>query len=225
MRVRDVMTSEVVSVSPTASLKEAAQILSDRRISGLPVVDEGGAVVGVLSERDILFKERQRTVEKRGFLSRVHRARELDERKLDARAVGESMTAPAITTVGDEAVPIAAATMVDNDISRLPVLEDGRLVGIVTRADLVRAFNRSDEAIEREIRDDVFARTLFVSPSTVEIEVSGGEVTLRGWVETEPLTRMIPAMVQRVPGVVSVTSELGWRTPPGDDRESVHLKR
>ena len=91
------------------------------------------------------------------------------------------------------------------------------LVKVRGRPDLVRAFTCSDEEIEREIREDVFVRTFYTTPSNVEVTVEAGEVTLRGRVELEPVARLVPAAVERVPGVVSVTSHLGWRTSTGDE--------
>ena len=85
------------------------------------------------------------------------------------------------------------------------------LIGIVTRADLVRAFVRSDEEIAREIRDDVIRRTLWLEPDPIEVAVHDGEVRLSGEVETKGDAELIPSFVQRVPGVVSVLSKLRWR--------------
>lgn len=91
------------------------------------------------------------------------------------------------------------------------MLKEGNLVGIVTRADLVRAFSRSDEEIELDIREDVILHTFWVPPGEVEIEVRDGEVTLRGTVESELGVELLPEAIQRVPGVVAVHSELQAR--------------
>ena len=111
----------------------------------------------------------------------------------------------------------AATVMIEEGVNRLPVIDDDeRLIGIITRADLVRAFVRSDAEIEREIRDDVFRRTLWLEPDTIQIEVAGGEVRLSGEVETRSDAELIPTFVQRVPGVVSVLSKVRWRDENGN---------
>ena len=101
--------------------------------------------------------------------------------------------------------------MIDEGVKRLPVVDNaGKLIGIVTRADLVRAFVRSDEEIAAEIREDVIRRTLWIEPDAVQVVVEHGEVRLAGQVETKADAELIPSFVQRVPGVVSVLSKLRW---------------
>jgi CBS domain-containing protein len=212
MRVRDVMTTDVLTVRADASLKEAAALMAERGISGVPVVGLGGRVAGVLSERDILFKETGHTP-RRGFVDRLL-ALPPDElgAKLVARTAGEAMTSPALTIGPRRPLTEAANTMIEQGVKRLPVVDDaGNLVGIVTRADLVRAFVRSDEAIAKEIREDVIRRSLWIEPDKVEVIVEAGEVRLAGEVETKAEAELVPEFVQRVPGVVSVLSKLSWR--------------
>ena len=106
--------------------------------------------------------------------------------------------------------------MIENGVKRLPVVDDGgRLIGIVTRADLVRAFVRSDEDVAREIKEDVIQRTLWIGPGDVEVEVQDGEVRLSGEVEARTDAELIPELVQRVPGVIAVLSKLRWRDEAG----------
>ena len=213
MRVRDVMTTDVLTVRADVSLKEAAALMAERGISGLPVVGFGGQVAGVLSEGDILFKETGLTPSRRGVVERLL-ALPPDAlgAKLVARTAGEAMTSPALTIGPRRPLTVAANTMIERGVKRLPVVDDaGKLVGIVTRADLVRAFVRSDEAIEREIREDVIRRSLWIEPDNLVVAVDAGEVRLAGEVETKAEAELIPEFVQRVPGVVSVLSKLSWR--------------
>ena len=212
MRVQDLMTTNVLTVRTAASLKDAAALLAEHRISGLPVVDGDRHVLGVLSEGDILFKgsgppdrpsllERLLVVPSTGF-----------DPRLAARTVGEAMSAPALTIGPRRPVTEAATRMIDDGVNRLPVVDDEqRLIGIITRADLVRAFVRSDAEVEQEIREDVLRRVMWIEPGVVGVEVAGGEVRLTGEVDTKTDAEMLPRLVQRVPGVVGVLSKVRWR--------------
>jgi predicted transcriptional regulator len=202
--------------------------MAERGISGLPVVDAGRRVVGVLSEGDILYKETRRP-EKESFLARWLLGPDTEfEAKLAARTAGEAMSTPATTIAPNRPLAEAANTMIDQGIKRLPVVDvSGNLVGIVTRADLVRAFVRSDEEIAREISVDVLQRSLWIDPSAIEVVVERGEVRLSGKCETRAEAELIPGFVQRVPGVVSVLSKLSWpeETNRNGDRSAVGLTR
>ncbi len=216
MKVKDVMTTDVVTVDPNDSLKQVATILSGRGISGVPVVDEDGSLLGVVSEADILVKERG-PAERRGLLGWLL---EPDApQKLEARTAGEAMTAPARTIGADRQVSEAASRMLEESVNRLPVVDDeGKLLGIVTRADLVRAFVRSDADIERELREDVVLRTLWIAPEGLNISVEGGNVKLGGQVETKSDAELVEAFARRVPGTVSVASDLTWEVENGRKR-------
>jgi CBS domain-containing protein len=210
VRVGDVMTRDVVSVTPETPLKDVAAVLVARGISGLPVCDADGAVVGVLSEADLLVKQGGSPERSGGlFAWLVETASAPDLAKLRAHTAGEAMTAPAITVDAGDPVSEAARTMVSLGVNRLPVVEDGRLVGIVTRADLVRLFTRSDEEIARDIRHDVVKR-LWIAPERIEVEVEQGEVVLRGEAETEVEAELLLKRIPLVAGVVGVRSELSW---------------
>jgi CBS domain-containing protein len=213
VKVQDLMTRSVLTVRPDTPLKDAAALLSEHRISGLPVVDGERRVLGVLSEGDILFKESNGLDRKQSFLERLLAVPQPGlELKIAARTTGEAMSAPALTIGPRRPVTEAATTMIDEGVNRLPVIDDEeRLIGIITRADLVRAFVRSDAEVEHDIREDVIRRTLWIEPATIHIEVAEGEVSLSGEVETKGDAELIPTYVQRVPGVVSVLSKLRWR--------------
>jgi CBS domain-containing protein len=211
MKISDLMTHDVSTVTPETPLKEAAAVLARRGISGLPVVDPDGLVVGVLSEADVVVKQSGPREQHGGlFAWLVEQPDPTLPAKLEATTAGEAMTSPAVTISPQRPVREAALRMLDADVNRLPVVdEDGRLVGIVSRGDLVRAFTRSDEEIRREIEADVLRRTLWIDdPSAIRVTVRDGVVRLEGSVSTEADAELLPRFVQQVPGVVSVTAEL-----------------
>jgi CBS domain-containing protein len=216
MKIKDVMTTDVVTVEPETSLKEVARILAVRRVSGLPVVDAEGSVVGVISEADILFKE----VGEKGPQGVIAWLLEPGgDVKLEARTAGEAMTGPARTIGPERPVTEAAKRMLEEAVNRFPVVDDdGTLVGIVTRADLVRAFIRSDETIATEIREDVILKTLWIAPEALEISVLDGAVTIGGHVDSKTDAELIEAFARRVPGTVSVESHLSWQEENGRQR-------
>ena len=210
MKVKDVMTREVVTVDPQTSLKEVARLLVSRRVSGVPVVESDGTVVGVVSEADILLKERDRC----GPSSLLGHLLDWDENeraKYAARDAADAMTAPAVTIRRSRPVHEAAEVMLDRRVNRLPVVDEhNRLVGIVTRADLVRAFARTDDEIEREIREDVLLRTFLASPDRFTVDVNRGEVTIDGRMADAESAELLRRLVERVPGVVQVRSQIIW---------------
>src|SRR5262249_7019610 len=206
------MTTEVATVGPGTSLKEVARELVERRISGMPVVDDEGHVLGVISEADLIVKERGEPPQRGGLLARLlDRDDHDDHAKLEARVAGEAMTSPAITIESRRLVGAAAALMLDMQINRLPVLKNGQLVGIVTRADLVRAFARAETEIMGEIRSQVdLMQALWNDRRHVEVSLDAGEVTLRGTVAKRSGAEILPKVVESVPGVVAVRSDLAW---------------
>jgi CBS domain-containing protein len=214
MKVQEVMTTDVTTTKPDVLLKDAALELVRRRISGMPVVDDAFRVVGVVSETDILAKEgdEQKTG---GFLHwLVDPGDPWISARFDAVTVGDSMSAPARTIAPDRHIAEAATIMLDEDVNRLPVVdEDGKLIGLVSRGDLVRAFARSDDEIRAEIEEDVIRRVMWLSPSLVNVTVTNGVVRLDGEVASEADANLLPAFARKVPGVVEVSSSLTYRNP------------
>jgi CBS domain-containing protein len=208
MRVHDVMTRSVISVSPETPLKQVAELLVEKKISGVPVMVDG-AVVGIVSESDIVAKEHGPETQRPGLLERAaHRGR---KSVVDAATAEEAMSGPPVTVEPWMSVHGAAWLMCDRDVNRLPVVERRSLVGIVTRADLVRAFARSDDDIAAEIRTEILP-SLSLSPNEVSIGVERGVVTLAGDLEELDLAEL-PRAVKRVVGVVRVEWEREARVP------------
>ena len=218
MNVEDVMTRDVRTITPETTLKTVAEILTDAQISGLPVVNPSGDVLGVVSEADILRKEKGPDERPRGVVGLFFAESPEIREKVAARLAGEAMNSPAITIESSQPVQRAAAMMIDQGIGRLPVVDDGRLVGIVTRKDLVRTFVRSDAEIKREILDDVILRSLWIAPEQVAVEVIDGEVTVTGQVDTQLDAELVRRLVERLPGVISVRSELRRPATPMGER-------
>jgi len=219
------MTSEVVSVAPATRLKDLAQLLSERRISGVPVVDEG-TLIGVVSEADVLAKEVGRPLSRRMPLDWIfgERPSPWEQRRRAATTVAQAMTTPAITVDADRPLREAAALMVDRGVNRLPVIEAGRLVGIVTRADLVRAYLRRDEQILRTVRDDVIGHTMWLDPNELRVEVREGMVRLAGTVDRRSTATILEKIIRLVEGVDGVANDLTWefddrKVTPTEDRE------
>lgn len=211
MKVCDLMTSEVATVTPTMSLRDAAALLAAKGISGVPVLNTASEVVGVLSEADIVVKAGGAVARNRllGWLLKS----DLDlDAKIRAETAEDAMTAPPVTISPKRPVHEAARLMVAENVNRLPVVDKGKLVGIVTRADIVRAFTRSDAELVDEIRGDILRRTFWLEPGRVTVNVGDGHVTLRGEVETETDQELLPHFVARVPGVISVDADLSCRS-------------
>jgi CBS domain-containing protein len=220
MTVGDVMTTTVVSVRAWTPLKEVAQLLIDRRISGLPVVDDDGALLGVVSEADFLMKEQGAQAIRHRPLARFFgesRASRSNLAKIGALTAGEAMTSPALTIAPGRHISEAAALMTARGVNRLPVVDDGRLVGIVSRADLVRAYVRSDDELAATIRDDVLLRILWLDPAQFTVSVRDGVASVSGRVERRSTAEMVERAVSMVPGVVDVEPELSWAVDDSRD--------
>ena len=212
MKVEEIMTRDVVTIGPETPLRDVARILVERGISGVPVCDAERRVLGVVSEGDILYKEHDPAQPRRGPLGWLaYGATTRGLAKAAARTAGEAMTAPAITVSRHRPVSEAARLMTEHRVNRLPVVKGDALVGIVTRADLVRAFTRPDADIAQEIRRDVVRRALWLDPASVQIAVERGAVTLSGELDGRSDAVVLERLVARVPGVVSVRSKVTWR--------------
>ena len=214
MKVGDVMTRGVATVRPETPLKVVAALMVDRGISGVPVVDADKAVIGVVSEADFVIKERGVVGGRKRLLARLFggsRQARAELAKIEATTAGEAMTSPALTVESTDTLQSAAEQMASRRVNRLPVVEGGRLVGIVTRADVVRAYVRPDAELERLVRDEVFARTaVSLEPDVLEVFVKGGVVRLEGRVDRRSLAETIVEVTHGLGGIVGVESNLTW---------------
>jgi len=200
-KIRDLMTPDPVTVEAGTDFKTCVELLRSHRIGSLPVV-AGDRLLGILSESDLLRREESRTP---AAGSRVRRPR-------PARSAGEAMTAPALTVGPEASLPEAARLMHSQHVHQLPVCDpSGRLLGIVTRTDLLRPFLRSDESIRREISEILLHRTLAIDPDAVAVEVHSGLVRLAGEVESRSLAALTGRLAGQIEGVVDVENLLTYR--------------
>ena len=211
MQVQDVMTANVVTTTPETPLREAVRRLAESGISGMPVISAAGTVIGVISEADVLAKQRRVPKDERGPIARRLGGPVLDA-KHEARTVAEAMTAPAVVIDSYVSISAAAGRMLEHEINRLPVVDGaGRLIGIVSRADLVRAFVRTDDEIAADAREQIeLQQALAGDNNGLDIEVRQGDVVLTGAVRRRSDAELIPQIVRHVPGVVEVQADLSW---------------
>jgi CBS domain-containing protein len=213
-RVSDVMTTSVVTVDRITPYQEIDRLLTERRISGVPVLKMGRHVVGVVSEADLLAAEDEtaRRARLAGALGRRWRLRR--PRPHVSLNAGTLMTAPAITTGPDATIPAAARLMNTHHVRRLPVVnDDGELMGIVSRRDLLSVFLRPDGEIARDARQ-VLNELPLADPGDVIVAVRHGVVTLSGTMRPgvdgdEPLLPLALRLIWDIDGVVDVVNQLG----------------
>ncbi|MET8765731.1 CBS domain-containing protein [Streptomyces sp. NPDC004658] len=215
-KVGSVMTTNVVRASYGTPFKEVARLLTHHRISGLPVVDEDEKVIGVISETDLLVRQ----AETADPHEPKHRLRDLALTRIGrqraaqaaARTAGRLMTGPPVTVRAEDTVVEAARTMAQRRVERLPVLdEEDRLVGIVTRRDLLQVFLRPDREIRDEVVEEVLVRALWLPARSADVSVVEGVVTLAGQMERKSETEIAVSMTKQIDGVVAVVDDLTYR--------------
>ncbi len=215
-KIGNVMTDDVVTAGPDTPFKEVARRLHEHRISGLPVVDDDENVVGVISETDLMLRQAaQRPVyesPRRRLLPGLTRRARAERRKAQATSADALMSRPAVTVRADDTVTHAARVMAGNRVERLPVVdEENRLIGIVTRRDLLQVFVRSDAEIRREVLDEVLTRGLWVVAGQVRVGVDEGIVVLEGELERQSEVEVAGTLTEKVDGVVGVDNRLTYR--------------
>lgn len=209
MRVKDVMTAKVVTVTEVTPFRQVAALLYARGVGAVPVLDPAGRICGVVSNADLACKTAGPFAAARPLLGG---ARRRERRKAEARTAGEVMTAPAVTITPEATLGQAARAMRRHRIGRLPVAYPltGRLAGIVTRSDLLRVYLRPDEDIRAEIETGLLALAGSEGASQLAAAVCGGVVTLSGWAERRSTAARLARAVQCVDGVVWVDSRLRY---------------
>ncbi|MBZ4018747.1 CBS domain-containing protein [Streptomyces purpurogeneiscleroticus] len=211
--VSHVMNRDVVTAEPGMVYKDITRLLAQHRISGVPVVDGDGKVLGVVSETDLLARQAVQEDERPRRARRLSLGRARAVRtKSRATTAGDLMTKPATTAGPHQSVAEAARVMARHHCNRLPVIDaEGRLMGIVTRGDLLGVFLRSDDEIRKEVVDEVLVRTLWLEPRTIDVSVHGGTVTLSGTLQRHSDVPLAVRLTSRIDGVVDVIDHLGYQ--------------
>jgi CBS domain-containing protein len=225
MKAADIMVKDVVTVGPEAPVRDVATLMLERHISGLPVVDGGGSVLGIVSEGDLIRRPELETDRvKLGWLRMLladDESRARDFVKHHGRTAREVMTQPAHSVTADTPLDEVVRRMERHRIKRLPVLERGKLVGLVTRTDLLRALVTrlaappvalQDEELRARI-DAILRAEDWASSATVHVQVENGVALLWGTVESREQREALLVAVRGVPGVKDVQPHLGRALP------------
>lgn len=220
MKARDVMVRDVVTASPDTSIAELVETLLAKHISAVPVVDRDGKLVGIVSEGDLIRRAETGTEKRRsGWLTLLMPGETLaaEYTRSHARRVGDVMTARVVTASPDTSLRDVAALLEKNGIKRVPIVDNGKLVGLVSRANLLQAFASATKEMtvpqveDNALRDQVMARLRaepWASISLLNVIVQGGKVDLWGIVDSEAEKNAIRVAAEVTPGVVAVNDNL-----------------
>ncbi|HEY2267257.1 MAG TPA: CBS domain-containing protein [Streptosporangiaceae bacterium] len=209
--VKDVMSTHVIAVRKSATYKEMATRLREMHVSAFPVLDDDDKVIGVVSEGDLLIREALGDRIPPVFTGMLGSR---EQAKATGITAADLMTAPPVTIGPDDTVAHAAHLMYDYRVKRLPVVGgDGRLIGIVTRSDVLSVYDRADDDIRREVTDSVIQGTFGSDPARFTVTVKDGIVTLEGTPETAAAGRDIVDAVKHAQGVVAVRDQLTYPEP------------
>jgi CBS domain-containing protein len=226
MQARDVMTTKVVTVRPDTRVEQIAALLLERRISGVPVVDAGGRLVGIVTEGDLMRRPEMGTERHRGWWLRLfgdERERVAEYARSHGTRAEQVMTRNVVTVTEETSLGEIARLLEEHRIKRVPVVRDGKLVGIVSRANLLHGLAARPAPTpperwmdDRSVRDEVVRvldREGLTSHGPLNVTVTNGVVELWGLVESEEERLAIRVATESVPGVVAVKDNLGRIRP------------
>jgi CBS domain-containing protein len=220
--VKDVMTTHVIAVRLNATYKDMATRLREFRVSAFPVLDDDDKVIGVVSEADLLTKEALELQPAHGLIGGILHGREYS--KAAAVTAADLMTRPAVTIGPYEWVSQAARLMYTRKLKRLPVVDsDGRLIGIVSRSDVLSVYSRPDADIRGDIIENVIIGAVLTDPARFIVDVKDGVVTITGEPETASAGRDMIEEIRHVEGVVAVRDRLEY--PPDQRPASAYSTR
>lgn len=216
LTVGDIMTKRVISVREETPFKELVRLMKDHDVSGLPVLDSSGCLAGIVTEADLLEVVGEPTgIKKRHtqfgrLLDRLitHEAGTIDTSTAHISAKS-LMTSELITTTPETPVREAARNIVESGVKRLPVVDESlRLVGVVSRQDLLRPYLRDDERIREEVLENLAKKVLWIDPSTIKVLVEQGVVKLHGTVAKQSQKDILIELTKRLDGVVEVEDHI-----------------
>jgi CBS domain-containing protein len=209
--VADVMTSSVHVARPLAPFKFLVRLIEENRVSGIPIVDQQGVPIGIVSEADLLLKERRRELESSADLLHPQK-RHHDRAKAAGTVASEVMTSPAITVASGTSLSQAAQLMQVKNVRRLVVVDErGRIAGIVSRSDLLQVFLRTDDELRDEIAGTLIPALLLSSPERIGVDVRSNVVTFSGEVDRKTDAEMLTRLTRELDGVVGVVDRLRYR--------------
>lgn len=220
MNASQIMVRDVIAVAPTATVKDIAALLVEKHISAVPVVDDNGRLLGIVSEGDLMRRSEIGTERHRSWWLRLFTPTETlghEFVKAHGREARDIMTSPVLTVAPDTSLSDIATVLEKNRIKRVPVVEGGRLVGIVSRANLVQALaaspgtrppvQDSDEAIRRRVLDYIRAQP-WGMPWLINVSVQDGVVQLWGLITSEEERHAVRVAAEEAPGVKAVQDNL-----------------
>ena len=226
MRAKDIITTNLVTVGPEATVADVAKLLLDRHISGVPVVDADQRILGILSEGDLLRRVENDTAARHSWwLAKLLSGRDkaADYVKAHGRKVSEIMTRNVLTIGEDATLSEIAQVLEQNRIKRVPVVEAGKLVGIVSRANLVQAIASSDRqsrgstsADDGKIREELtreLTKEAGLTKGQINVIVENGKVQMWGLVNTQGEKAAAQVAAENVPGVTSIENHLALVPP------------
>jgi len=217
--VRDVMSEHVVSVARQTPYKEIVEKMVHHAVSAMPVVDDTNKVLGVVSEADLLHKVELMGAERHVQLLE-RRRRRVARAKASGDVAGDVMTTPPVCISADASLSAVARMMDDEHVKRLPVVdEQGQLIGIVSRRDLLRIYLRDDDAISADIAEGVLRQGMWMDPAAIDVTVDRGVARLSGEVDRKSTAEIIVQLCRGVTGVVDVANELTYGY---DDTADLH---
>ena len=233
MKARDIMVSPVITVKPDTSIEEVARLFLDRRISGAPVVDDRGSLVGIISEGDLLFRAEIGTERPHPYWFLQSAGEEIlaaEYVKARARRVADVMTRKVVTATPDASLSEIAALLEAKFVKRLPIVEDGQLIGIVTRVNLIQALASAPKVQETTPADTAIRSQLlrhlseqrWAHKSQFNVIVHDGVVDLWGETNSEAEKVAIRVAAESMPGVRAVNDHLLMRrreAPPKTERD------
>ncbi|MCE7004673.1 CBS domain-containing protein [Kibdelosporangium philippinense] len=207
--VASVMTKDPVTVTPETEFKEIVNLLASKQISAVAVLAKDGFPLGVVSEADLLHKQESDGTEPEHHLF-TSKQTHVRQRKAVALQAKDLMSAPVFTISPEETLAVAARELARRGVRRLFVVDDHKLVGVVSRRDLLSVFRRSDQDIQQEIVQEILVRTLWADPKSMSVTVEDGVVTMLGRLERRCEVEIASRLVPKIPGVIEVRNRMSY---------------